>query len=130
MTPFGHIDGVKILISKNANIKATDSRLGMTALLSAVSQNKTGAVKALLDGGAKINARMKDRRTALMLATLLGYFDTVKLLLERGAEVNVRDNAEYTALSLAIAHEIDDIVEILKKAGAVEGKNIKSNRSY
>ena len=115
----GHVDALNILISKGANLEATDNRLGMTALLSAASQNKTDAIKALLDSGAKINARMKDRRTALMLAALIGHADTVKLLLGKGAEVNARDSQQNTALSLAKDHKKTDIVEILEKKGAV-----------
>jgi len=128
----GHVSVVKLLIGRGANLEAADNQFGMNALMSAVAQYQTPAVEALLNNGAKINARMKDRRTALMLAALIGHVDAVKLLLERGAEVNARDSGQYTALSLAKVHKKTDIVEILEKAGGIEGKNIeeKTVRKY
>ena len=68
---------------------------------------------------------MKDRRSALILAVLMGHGETVKLLLERGAEVNARDSNQYTALSLAKANQKSDVVKILEKAGGIEGKDIQ-----
>jgi ankyrin repeat protein len=119
----GHVAALDVLIEKGANLEAADNQFGMTALMSAAAQNQTGAIKILLDNGAKINSRMKDRRTALMLTAMLGHADSVKMLLDRGAEVNARDSGQYTALSLAKSQQKSDVVEILEKAGGIEGKD-------
>ena len=102
-----------------SDLEATDAQFGMNALISAAAQDQAATIEVLLNHGAQINARMKDRKTALMLAALLGHTDTVKLLLKRHAEMNARDNAQDTALSLAKVHEKGDIVKILEEAGAI-----------
>jgi len=74
------VTAVNVLVDRGAKLEAADRQSGTTALMSAAAQNRTAAVEALLDCGAHINARMKDRRTALMLAALLGNVETVRLL--------------------------------------------------
>jgi Ankyrin repeats (3 copies) len=71
-------------------------------ILAAASKGQTAQVKALLDGGAKIEATDHNGRTALMLAAQHGHVDTVRLLLARGADPEARDESGFTAWAVAM----------------------------
>lgn len=56
----------------------------------AARQGNIGAVTALLDAGADIDARTKgDQSTPLLIAIINGHFDLAKLLIDRGADVRL-----------------------------------------
>ena len=62
---------------------------GMTPLLYAARQGNVEATKALLDGGASINAPSGgEQTTPLVLAIHNGHYDVARVLVERGADVN------------------------------------------
>jgi ankyrin repeat protein len=62
---------------------------GMTPLLYAARQGNVAATKALLDGGANINAPSGgEQSTPLVLAIHNGHYDVARVLVERGADVN------------------------------------------
>ncbi len=66
------------------------SKGGLTALLHAARQGYLPAAKALLDGGANVNAvGAGDGTSPLLMATINGQFDVAMLLLERGADPNL-----------------------------------------
>ncbi|MEW6322742.1 MAG: ankyrin repeat domain-containing protein [Acidobacteriota bacterium] len=63
---------------------------GLTALLHAARQGHVEAVRALLDGGAKIDTvGAGDATSPLLMAVVNGQFDTAMLLIERGADPNL-----------------------------------------
>ncbi len=67
---------------------------GTTALMIAAASGSAGAVKALLDHGAEVNAKEAVHgQTALMFAAALNRVDVVKLLAQRGADVNIASKA-------------------------------------
>ena len=70
----------------------------LTPLMYAARQGNIEAAKALLDGGAKIDAVNGGRSTALVLATINAHFDIAKYLVERGANVNIPTMDGATAL--------------------------------
>jgi len=72
------------------------------ALAVAAARGETEQVKALLDGGAEIEATGKDGRTPLMLAAQHGRLEVVRLLLARGARTDARDPSGFTAWGLAL----------------------------
>lgn len=91
-------------------------------LLLAARKGNVGAVRALLDKGADINARSPYGVTPLFFAASNGHVEVVKLLLERGAEVNVKETFyESTALNAATSKGRAQIVKILLDKGA-EGR--------
>lgn len=73
-SPLGHAiheDDVVIietLLKKGANPNLRDSETGETLLMSAARYSTPEVVKALIDGGADVNARNKSGQTALTLA--------------------------------------------------------------
>ena len=73
------------------------------------------AVKLLLDKGAEVNAKNKDGKTALLVASNL---EVVKLLLDKGADVNVKDKNGGTALREASWRSDNEMVNLLKAYGA------------
>ena len=71
---------------------------GLTPLLFASRQGHTASVKALIAGGAAINATSADGTTPLLIATINGHFDLAKYLLESGADPTIASEAGGTPL--------------------------------
>ena len=71
---------------------------GLTPLLFASRQGHTASVKALIAGGAAINATSADGTTPLLIATINGHFDLAKYLLESGADPTIASDAGGTPL--------------------------------
>ncbi len=66
------------------------SKGGLTALLHAARQGHLAAARALIDGGANVNAVSGgDGTSPLLMATINGQFDMAMLLLDRGADPNL-----------------------------------------
>jgi uncharacterized protein len=72
---------------------------GLTALHFAARQGSARAVRALLAGGADVNAASPaDRATPLVVAIINGHFDIAAALLERGADPNAVTEAGVSPL--------------------------------
>jgi ankyrin repeat protein len=61
----------------------------LTPLMYATRQGNMSAVRALVEGGADINAVSADHSTPLVLATINGSFDVAKYLVEQGADLAI-----------------------------------------
>lgn len=123
----GHVDIINVLAAHGAdlNVRSYDrdttvqkmaagtpaapiARGGLTALLFAVRQGQTAAVKSLLDAKADINAVDSDGNNALTLAILNTHYDLTQLLIERGADPNIAAKNGRTALYSAVEmHDVD-----------------------
>lgn len=77
----GHTEIVKLLLEKNADVNATSSNGGLTALMYAAQKGHIEIVKLLLNKGADTNVATPDGDTALMLANDV---EIVKLLINKG----------------------------------------------
>jgi len=77
-------------------------------------------VKALLEHGFSlgVDARNRNRATALHVAACQGHTKVVKLLLGHYAEVNVKDKKGRTALHMAEEKGHAEIAKLLKKGDA------------
>ena len=113
----GHIDIVRLLLDRGANINAIND-YERTALMWAANTGHTDVVRLLLDRGANINAVDGDGDTALMSASESGHTYTVRLLLDRGANINaINGNGDTVLIGAAkIGHA--DTVRLLLKMGA------------
>ncbi len=69
-----------------------------TALWWAAGRGQNGSVAVLLDGGADVDARQAQGKTALINAAMWGRVETVDLLLQHGATVDAVDGQGKTAL--------------------------------
>ncbi len=86
-------------------------------------------VKALLEKGAKTDARDNWDCTALSYASSNWQSEVVKLLLDNGAEVDARDNNGATPLLKAAQHGDVETVRILLAKGADPNAEIKAGVS-
>lgn len=74
--------------------------------------------RILIESGAQVNARNKDRSTALMKAAAAGELDTAKFLLHHGSLIDTKNAHGCTALMLAAGHGKKELVKLLLSAGA------------
>jgi ankyrin repeat protein len=113
-------DTTKLLISKGANINATDKNGWTTLMYATYNSENTSIAKLLLDNGVDINTKDNTGKTALMHAATSYRAGTVKFLIDNGADVNAKDNGGKTALQYAEEHGCTEIATILRQAGAKE----------
>ena len=124
----GHLEIVKYLISKGADVNAKNDD-GWTALMYASLRGHLEIVKYLISKGADINAKNDNGLTALMAASGdKGKLEIIKALVEgkggllsvfsKGADVNAQDDNGETALMRACANGKLEIVKYLISKGA------------
>ena len=71
-------------------------------IMYAARQNATGALRALAESGANLNATDPDNMTALLVAIINAHYDAAVLLLDIGADPNIGDIAGMTPLYAAV----------------------------
>ena len=127
----GSVDRVLFLLECGANVEATGSADGETALMAACAKGRYEAVRALVErGGANVNAASSCRRgyTALMYTTFgdecedAKYLRIARYLVERGAaNVNASIASDFTgetALMMASCAGKLEMVRLLVQHGA------------
>ena len=143
---FGQTNIVRLMLENDADVCVKDV-YGRTALMYASeygyfrqnnriawkcgyrSTSSTAMVNLLIEGGAEVNEKDYDGKTALMAAVAAGHETIVKALLNAGADVNTIDENNHTVLDYAIKKELNyydspnKIKEILLEEGAVSGRN-------
>jgi serine/threonine protein kinase len=85
-------------IGTDLNVQRSDS--GGTPLIAAASRGHTGAVWALLNGGADVNLQNYRGDTALHAAAFFCHPDTLRVLLARGANLTLTNHVGMTPLNL------------------------------
>lgn len=113
----GHLDVVRLLLARGANVNARDSD-GNTPLSGAAYYMHADVVDILLEKGADINTADEHRQTILMNAAGNGANDTVRYLLGRGADPNLQDQNGTTALMFAAGFKHPEIMQLLLEKGA------------
>jgi len=88
------------------------------ALLEAARTGRLATVRALLEGGADVNAASASGVTPLMEAASAGRVEIAQILLDAGAELDARDRLGRTALDLAETAGRADLVRLLRSRGA------------
>ncbi|MFA5927822.1 MAG: ankyrin repeat domain-containing protein [Candidatus Margulisiibacteriota bacterium] len=89
-----------------------------TPLMDAVGGNDLPMVKILIAKGAKVNARIEDHETALVLATADGHKEMIDYLLANGADVNLPGGDNITPLMNAVKNNDVALTERLIALGA------------
>jgi ankyrin repeat protein len=126
MTPFllaacvGKLDMVKLLVGRGANVCATSSDSGMTALLFAAEEGHEEVVAYLLANGADAMRLDEFGNTPLLNASDRGHLGVVLLLLEHmgGQGLEARDDCGSTALQLAVYRGREEVTAELLRHGA------------
>jgi ankyrin repeat protein len=124
----GNLEMVKFLIQKKADLEIPlgSQQAGIpsrNALHMAVENGHKAIVDALLDSGAKVNARTSLGKTALHLAANSGFREIALVLLAKGADVNARDNQGNTPLHDAMGNASHIALELLDKGADVNARN-------
>lgn len=112
----GHVESMKLLIGKDANLNAKNSD-GVTPLHLAALQGGPAAVGVLLRAGADSNAVDNRSRTPLHMA-VSGDCDPhcVKLLLDAGVRLDIADEDGMTPVRLAGERGAKDVYKLLLTA--------------
>ncbi len=84
----GHLDIVKFLVKKGADVNLEEESHRLRPLNFASRYGHFEVVKFLLDNGADLHAREKDNETALSYAVASNSLDTVKYLVKKGLKIN------------------------------------------
>ena len=100
-----------------------------TELMNAARDGNNKAVMRAISGGAKVDQRTSQGKTALMLAAAKGHLDTVKLLIENGADVNLEDGYGTSPIIVAATANKYQVIEELIKHGANPSKRDSSGGS-
>ena len=144
----GSAEAVLTLIKQGADVNAHDRRLGTTALVWAVTEDRAAAAKVLLDAGADPNTRSvatkyphtppavvgdaleggvsyvgqtvlpKGAWTPLMYAARQGAPSAARVLIDAKADLNLTDPDGTSALMVAVINGHYDVAEILLERGA------------
>jgi ankyrin repeat protein len=132
---YGHLEVVKFLVEKGADITATDDdgdtaffyarwgehypvidylRSQSTSLLYKAAKNgDTFSVELAVENGANINYRDNDDNTPIVIAAIAGKYDVVELLVELGANVNARNKEGRSALNYVYDRGDMDVYDFL-----------------
>lgn len=130
-TFIGYEDMVKYLVSKGANLYATDKGDVYNVFKSAVLGKNVQIVKYLYsipalkekisaNGDSNINTQEDDGETLVMIASSNNRIETVEYLISLGADINiVSEQRKYNALSVACSRGYIEMQQLLIKNGAV-----------
>jgi ankyrin repeat protein len=94
----GHLDVVRKLIARGADINIKNNELDKTALHTASVQGHINVVRELIAQGADINIQSKIKDTALIHAINYRHLDVVRELIAQGADIHMLDCNNNSAL--------------------------------
>ena len=102
---------VSAIVSDNPklNLNAKCSFSGLTALHWSAEKGAVGCARALIKGGAKVDARDSNQWTPLMAAAQKGSVEMVNLLLSSGADRTLLAKGR-TALDVALGPEVEALL--------------------
>jgi len=102
----GNVDQIKRLAAVRVDLNEPGGVNHWTPLMHAIHKNQAGAVEALLEAGAQVNA-VSGNTTALIMAAGYGQTDIVRILLSHGADPKLAVRPGVTALAAAVGGSRD-----------------------
>jgi ankyrin repeat protein len=116
----GDVDAVTKALSQDGGLANSWHPIGLSALHFAAFSGDVAVTKLLLDSGAQIEARARNRfmNTPLQVALLPGHEGTARVLLERGADPLVRQESGFAPIHEAALLGRRDLVDLLLEHGA------------
>lgn len=111
-----HAEKTRILVAAGANLEVGPS--GWTPLMLAAKNDDVECARALVEGGAKVEAVNGLNETALFLACEDGHVAAADYLIKAGTPLETVGPHQWTALLVAATHGHTEIVLALMKAGA------------
>jgi ankyrin repeat protein len=115
-----HVSVAKELIEADADVNHAGP--GGTPLQNAARIGSLMLVEMLLDRGARIDARGRTGKTALLVACERNHVPVIDSLLARNADVNAADDLGRTPLLIAILEGREAIEDRLRACGATKGE--------
>ena len=112
----GHIDIVKLLVEKGANVNKT-TLTQSTPLRGASFHGFIDVMEYLIQSGANINTPNCIGQSPLCIAAMRGEVDAVKFLMNKGADVNQTTINSYSVMHLAAAKGKDEVIQCLLDSG-------------
>ncbi len=107
----GHLEVVKVLLERKADVNVKDTFYGATPLIWAAQKGHAEIVRALLERGAE------GKEDALMMGASAGQLALVKVVLDQKGELKAETLSN--ALAAATRGNNAEMIELLTKAGAV-----------
>lgn len=105
---------ILILTLFSGSTLSSEVQIGLEdKLRSAVVNGDSEGVKTHIAAGANVDARDRNKQTALIIAAEKGNADIVRILIDAGANVNAGDMFDITALFKAAEKNHIDCVKIL-----------------
>jgi RNA polymerase sigma factor (sigma-70 family) len=122
---FGHVNTLKFLIAKGANIDAISKHpMNVSPLHAALFGRRVETARILIEAGADVTPKRGGKGwprcgwTALHYCADCGFLDLVQPLVDRGADINAIDDEGRTPLRIAIESARHNVEETLRKLGA------------
>src|SRR6266567_2023658 len=112
----GDTAGVTRALADGATPNAR-SRVGETALVIALKNDRTDLARQMLDAGTDVSLAAVNGVTPLMAAAHGGHVEIVRMLLAKGAEVVAIDRLQKNAMTYAAGQGRTEIVQIFLQTG-------------
>ncbi|QRG66452.1 ankyrin repeat domain-containing protein [Brevibacillus choshinensis] len=93
-----------------------DQRL-VQSFLEAASQGDVEALQNYVAQGVDLNARNKQKRTAILLAAMNDHYDAVAYLIEAGADIDLQDETCFNPFLYGCINGKLELVQLMVKAG-------------
>jgi len=113
-----NLDGpaMERMLREGAHVNARN-RLGETALVVVLKQDRIDLAQVLLAAGADINVAAVNGITPLMAAAYGGHTDMVRILLDKGSAVDATDRLKKNAMTYAAGEGHTAVVKLLLARG-------------
>jgi len=118
-TQNGNIPAMKLLLDSGANTEIR-CNLGRTPIFH--TNDHEEALSLLMKKGANINAKDREGKTALRLATQIGDIPLMKLLLDSGADTEIGDNLGQTPIFHTEKH-FEALSLLMEKGAIIDAKD-------